>query len=836
MTSLGRTDINLDLTDDFVWPGPPYAAYRNSGETGAAQECEVEGLNGTVRACLITGMDPLGQKVYLEVPPVKKAFGVSFSQIRKVSLRQTVRPQVNFENSTGAINDLINHRPTMEFEVQMSDGTQLSGSTVGHVEDEGGVFLFPPVDNEGTLQRIFVPRTAYSSLKIGSPIGHVLVEQKLVTASQIEETARVQKKRRSRKLGDYLVHTQVVSATQLLDALDQQSRMPMVRTGEALIALGMISEEQLTLALKSQKYERNVPLGELLVKEGLVSREDLRSALARKLGYPVVDVSNFPVEEAALSRVPFALARRLNFLPLVFRNGVLAIAIENPTNHVVMKEIEYVVQAKVAPALGEPVKIMNALISAYRRSDHYADRDEIGSGLTSSSGLMEFDAAEVSQLVNSLERQHQSQVKEESEAERTIDLSDNSLVKLINTMIVDAHSKGVSDIHIETHPGNHKVRVRFRKDGVLSPYLDLPPTYRSAMISRIKVMCELDISERRLPQDGKIEFVKFSPQHKLELRVATIPTAGGLEDVVMRLLSSAKPLPMDKLNLSDANFRRLRDVVERPYGMVLCVGPTGSGKTTTLHSVLGQLNRPERKIWTAEDPVEITQPDLRQVQVNAKIGWTFAKALRSFLRADPDIIMVGEIRDQETAQMAIEASLTGHLVLSTLHTNSAPETVTRLLDMGMDPFNFGDSLLAVLAQRLIRCLCSECRISSSMSPEMLEELLDDYLHAYPADIRPDREVLRAEWGERFGTAGALQHVHAPGCPHCDGTGLAGRIGVHELMTITPELRRLIQTGSEPAKLLHEAMAHGQLHTLRQDGIEKVLAGLTSLQEVRANCN
>ena len=268
--------------------------------------------------------------------------------------------------------------------------------------------------------------------------------------------------------------------------------------------------------------------------------------------------------------------------------------------------------------------------------------------------------------------------------EKPIEQSDNSLVRLINTMIYEAHQQGVSDIHIETQPGREKVRIRFRKDGQLKPYLELPHTYRQALLARIKIMCDLDISERRRPQDGKINFARFVPSCQIELRVATIPTNNNLEDAVLRILASAKPIPLQQLGLSPYNREALEQAIQRPYGMVLCVGPTGSGKTTTLHSALAHINTPDRKIWTAEDPVEITQAGLRQVQVNPKIDWTFARALRAFLRADPDVIMVGEIRDAETAQIAVESSLTGHLVLSTLHTNSAPETVTRLLDMGMD--------------------------------------------------------------------------------------------------------------------------------------------------------
>jgi type II secretory ATPase GspE/PulE/Tfp pilus assembly ATPase PilB-like protein len=421
------------------------------------------------------------------------------------------------------------------------------------------------------------------------------------------------------------------------------------------------------------------------------------------------------------------------------------------------------------------------------------------------------------------------------DADKPIEQSDNSLVRLLNNMIIEAHTDGVSDIHIESYPGREKIRVRFRKDGQMRTYLELPSNYRSALIARVKIMCDLDIAERRKPQDGKINFAKFSAQHKLELRVATIPTNNGLEDVVMRILASAKPLPLDRLGLSANNLAWLKQAIERPYGLVLCVGPTGSGKTTTLHSALSHINVPERKIWTAEDPVEITQPGLRQVQVNPKIDWTFAKALRSFLRADPDVIMVGEIRDSETAGMAVEASLTGHLVMSTLHTNSAPETVTRLLDMGLDPFNFGDSLLAVLAQRLVRRLCSECRTSRPASGEEIDELLNDYMHAFGAEAPVSRDSVLQGWVKNNSRDGRLMWHSSPGCKICNDTGFKGRAGLHEMMVVSRELRHLIQTGARAEALQQSAVGNG-MRTLRHDGIDKVLAGVTTIEEVRATSN
>jgi type II secretory ATPase GspE/PulE/Tfp pilus assembly ATPase PilB-like protein len=623
----------------------------------------------------------------------------------------------------------------------------------------------------------------------------------------------------------------VVTAEELEQAIIEQARMPMVRIGEALIALGFINQAQLDTALSQQREDRSVPLGELLVRRGLVSRADLQTALARKMGYPLVDVTQFPPEAEALSRLPYAVAARLPALALLLRGGRLIVAVEDPSRPEVLDDIEFASQTKVVPVLARAGLLGPAIARAYERIGVATGRDAGGGD---SGARKDFEVEEAGKLLATLEQQQQPDGGERDDA--AIEQSDNSLVRLINSMIAEAQAQGVSDIHIECQPGREKVRIRFRKDGALRPYMELPHTYRSAMIARIKIMCDLDISERRKPQDGKINFAKFVPGQRLELRVATIPTANGLEDAVLRLLSSAKPIPLDGLGLSPENLAHIKAIAQRPYGMLLCVGPTGSGKTTTLHSVLGHINQPERKIWTAEDPVEITQAGIRQVQVNPKIDWTFAKALRAFLRADPDVIMVGEIRDGETAKMAVEASLTGHLVMSTLHTNSAVETVTRLLDMGMDPFNFADSLLGVLAQRLVRRLCSKCVQAREATPQQVDELMSDYLHAFgQAEHKPQADDVLAGWKKRFGKDGKLMHHWAKGCPNCDDSGLRGRAGLHELLVVSREVRRLIQTGGRPDELLRVAQGEG-LRTLRQDGIDKVWAGTTTIEEVRASSN
>jgi len=820
------------------WPTPPYASYggheNGSDEPGApGLDCLVEGSNGQVRSCRLMRLDLPSGVAHIQVPPSRTTMPLRFGMFRRISLTQPLAPlpqgpdkaSPEADSKASGADELMNHRPRLPYALELSDGTALTGTTIGHLESAAGVFLFIPLDEHDRVQRVFLPAHMVRQIRVGESIGQVLVEQHAVTPEQVERAAREQEQLRNRKSGDHLVLKEVVEPEQLLQALEEQARMPMVRIGEALTALGLITPEQLQDPLERQKNEPSVPLGELLVQSGLLSRDDLRLALARKMGYPVVDLARFPIDPEALRRVPIALARKHRVLPLLWHSGTVVVATDDPSRRGMLKELDFLLQAKVLATLANTPLGVQGINEAYARFG----LDDTQAALAAGG---EFAPTSSDKLLESLEQEASDDADPKLGA---IEQSDNSLVKLINSLIIEAHGQGASDIHIETFASKRKVRIRLRKDGRLSPFMELPPGYRNAIIGRIKVMCDLDISERRKPQDGKIDFAKFSPTHKLELRVATIPTSNGAEDVVLRLLSSAKPLPLDQLGLTPANLRQLQAAVARPHGMVLCVGPTGSGKTTTLHSLLQHINTPDRKIWTAEDPVEISNPDLRQVQINPKIDWTFAKALRAFLRADPDIIMVGEIRDAETAQMAIEASLTGHLVLSTLHTNSAPETVVRLLDMGMDPFNFADSLAAVLAQRLVRRWCKGCVRSEPADETWVDELLDDYLHVLPEALRPSKAELHAQWLHDYGQDGQLLKRHAPGCPACDQTGYKGRLGVHELLLIDGPLRRLIQRKAPSEALQEAAQIGGGLRTLRQDGILKVLQGLTSIDEVRAHC-
>lgn len=410
--------------------------------------------------------------------------------------------------------------------------------------------------------------------------------------------------------------------------------------------------------------------------------------------------------------------------------------------------------------------------------------------------------------------------EEEEELEddiASLDESSSQVVKFVDQVLITAFRQDASDIHIEPSPTTRKTTIRFRTDGVCHEYIQVPNSMAPAIVSRLKIMSELDIAEKRLPQDGKIK-LRRKGIPEFELRVSTMPTAGKFEDVVLRILTRANNYKLDEIGVRDRNLKVLKRIIQRPYGLILCVGPTGSGKTTTLHAALGHINKPGVKIWTAEDPIEITQSGLRQVQVRPKIGLDFARIMRGFLRLDPDIIMIGEMRDRETAAAAIEASLTGHLVLSTLHTNNAPETLTRLLDMGMNALNISDSFLGVLAQRLVRRLCTKCQESYNPSREEFEDIEADF----------GKKALAAA-GYTFNPR--LEFYRSLGCERCNGSGYRGRLGIHELMEGTPEIKILIKKNATSQELGKMAAKQG-METLKQDGIHKVFEGITDIREVR----
>ena len=588
---------------------------------------------------------------------------------------------------------------------------------------------------------------------------------------------------------------------------------------------------------------------DLLIAEGIISPSELalaqRSARKKKHNLEDVLVDEFQVKPGDIGRslsfffgVPYESFRQDRIRPMILLKNLKQEYVQsNGWIPIDESKEEGLIILTADPESVRSSRIVNNVFPKQGKITYKVclNRDFISTvGLFYDSGA---GAAGIGDLLTNL-----GNGEDDEDAGTTAeDLSaaqDNELVKLVNRVIIDAYNQGASDIHFEPYPDKSKVQVRLRRDGTLLPFIEIPASYRNAVAARIKIMADLDISERRVPQDGKIKFRKFGPLD-VELRVATIPTAGGMEDIVLRILASGKPMPIEKLDLSPHNLAKLKQLVSKPYGLFLVCGPTGSGKTTTLHSALSYINTPETKIWTAEDPVEITQRGLRQVQVNRKAGLNFSTMMRAFLRADPDVIMVGEMRDKETVALGIEASLTGHLVLSTLHTNNAPESIVRLLDMGMDPFNFADALLGILAQRLAKRLCA-CKQPYTPKPEEMESLLNEYCHelevtsAWQKDRDMARKGVLDEWRKNFADKEGKFTLYKPiGCDKCN-QGYRGRVGLFELLEGTAAIKKNIQEHARVVDTLATALEDG-MRTLKQDGIEKVLQGITDMQQVRSVC-
>jgi type II secretory ATPase GspE/PulE/Tfp pilus assembly ATPase PilB-like protein len=595
-----------------------------------------------------------------------------------------------------------------------------------------------------------------------------------------------------------------------------------------LLDAKLIDQEQLGKTLRQQELDRSrgihKPLGTMLVEAGSVSNQQIDHAIACWLGTGVVDATQFDFDPQAIALIKSNVAERESVVPLMLHEDVLVLLMADPQDRRLLQELRFMTQKRILSLLPAPGTLMPAIARAYARPAVPAE------SATSVNRMSSKDLA--SDLALDSDRATE-------QANDVVSESDNTLVRLINSLIEEAIALKASDIHIETRPAPANVRIRLRLDGELKLHLEVESRYRYALVARIKIMANMDISEHRKPQDGKIDFSRFGGT-KTELRVVTVPTSSGLEDVVLRLLAGSKALPISEIGLGEADLNNLREVVRKPYGLILVCGPTGSGKTTTLHSLIADINTESRKIWTAEDPIEITQEGLRQVQMNARIGWTFAAAMRTFLRADPDVIMIGEVRDEETARIAIEASLTGHLVLSTLHTNSASESIARLLEIGLDPFNFSDSLLAILAQRLVRRLCRKCVQSRPATDQEIHDLAFQYVEslqrADEKSVQMQVEIWKAAFGKPDGKGGRILYSYQKcGCEACEGRGYKGRLGIYELLLNSEEIRHHIRQRDSAGDIRFTAL-RGGMRTLRQDGLEKVLLGLTDVSEVMAASN
>lgn len=568
-----------------------------------------------------------------------------------------------------------------------------------------------------------------------------------------------------------------------------------------LVSRDLLKEEELDSAWEESR-EAKETMEAFLMRKYKISKEDIGKSFEDFFHCRFIPFNDkIPIPGDLLRNLKREYLRRELWVPLEKIDGHIHVIVDDPNNILKRDTIESLLKTKaVKYDVALPDDIIKFINAFYQSPE---------------------DESSITEILGKLDEEEGEDEGADEDGE-IITESDSVIMQLVNKIINDAYARRASDIHIEPNVGKKNVEIRYRVDGDCALYQTLPFSYRAAIISRIKIMSNLDITVKRLPQDGKIKFRRPTGDG-IELRVATIPTQGGVEDVVMRILASGagNTLPLDAMGLSKRNSEELLKILEKPYGMVLVVGPTGSGKTTTLHASLGRINKPDRKIWTAEDPVEITQYGLRQVQVQSKIGFDFAAAMRAFLRADPDVIMVGEMRDFETAKTGVEASLTGHLVFSTLHTNSAPETITRLLDMGIDPLNFADALLGILAQRLVRTLCKKCKEAYHPTAEEYEEIAESY----------DREQfakLNIPYTDGF-------MLYRPkGCDACDNTGYKGRMGIHELLVGTDEIKRLIQKHATVEEMRDVAMSQG-MTTLLQDGIQKSINGVTDFQQVRRVC-
>lgn len=559
---------------------------------------------------------------------------------------------------------------------------------------------------------------------------------------------------------------------------------------------GLISQVDLDAAVE-ESLSREMDLETILLEKYRVPRAALGVALSEFYQCPYVPYDERTViDPELLKNLSFDYLRRNAWIPLKRQGTVLDIITNDP--HDLEKGLD------IRQAF--PGTTIRFSVGLRRDIEQYL---LVATGQANGGSITEI----LGELVD------EAGIERSAEAEPgEIDENDSAIVRLTNQIIAEGYRLGVSDIHIEPYSDRKETAVRFRVDGTCFTYMRIPAVYRRAIVSRLKIMANLDIAERRKPQDGKIRY-KLAKDREIELRVATLPTAGNNEDVVLRLLTPKDIMPLEAMDFSPNVLQIVKELSERPYGIFLCVGPTGSGKTTTLHAVMRHINTDERKIWTAEDPIEITQEGLRQVQVHPKIGFTFASAMRAFLRADPDVIMIGEMRDKETADIAIEASLTGHLVMSTLHTNNAVETVTRLLDMGCDSFNFADAMLGILAMRLCKRICLHCRESYHPTQQEYDELVHGYGARY-------WEGLGVTYTEDFTL------YRGKGCDACNHTGFKGRVALHELLVGSEDLKNLIQGKARTAEILSVAMRDGMV-TLLQNGIQKVLRGVTTYRQVRA---
>ncbi|MDI1303044.1 MAG: ATPase, T2SS/T4P/T4SS family [bacterium] len=813
----------------FSWPLPPFFQLSGTSLEGHAHDCAIEMLDGRILGARLQRFEPEAGCINVEMAGHAGPQRLRLERVRAIRLSMPVSLILDTDMVNAAGADAAHAADESEVTVRFPDGTTLTGITCGLAKVNAGLFLYFPDGDTGLVVPCFIPAQQLDDVQIGLRMPDTLAQKDQGATEATDVALNQQEKLSEEKLGQLLLNGGITSPEDLQLAIRSRKRLPMMKLGDLLVDSDLITPIQLSEALKLQTVHPGKRLGDILVGMGAVTMRLVQMALSEKLGVPFVNVRDFQTDPLALDLVSAAVATQYQALPLMRVESALVVAMENPLAMDFVQKLQFLSKHTIVPVIGDPDDLRDRISKEYASlelASAIARADTSQAHPSENLRSKDVTQMKVEELTSALTREtlHPAESKDREVEEARV--MDNALVRLLNKIIIDAHTQGASDIHIESNAGKTNTLIRFRKDGDLEDYLELQPTYRNALVSRIKIMAGLDISERRHAQDGKISFGHFG-QRPIELRVAIVPTIENLEDVVLRILGGVDPLPLQALGLDARDFTELKKMVARSYGLFLVCGPTGSGKTTTLHSVLHHINKPDIKIWTAEDPVEITQPGLRQVQINSRIDWTFAAAMRAFLRADPDVIMVGEIRDAETAKIAIEASLTGHLILSTLHTNSAAESVVRLLDLGMDPFNFADALIGILSQRLARKLCQKCKQPHAATNTEISEMLDEYC----AGTSLNKPAVLAAWRKDFAPEGQFVLYEPAGCDACH-AGYKGRVGVYELLGGSDEVKQLVRSRATVPQIVR-AGCDGGMRLLRQDAIEKVLSGLLDRVSARA---
>lgn len=685
-------------------------------------------------------------------------------------------------------------------EVETLSGERLQVRAMSTPDDKSGFFAYS-IGEVMAKKWLFIYYHGIRMRHQYRPMGEILESSGFISASEMQDTLDLQSDMKKYRVGDILAEQNRVDKNDIEGAIQRPHAIagtrPVVRVGEILIAEGLVTREQVDRAISRQKSDRNQKIGTLLIEQGLVNEEQILSALSTKFRMRFLKRVDLVPDEAALRALPTDLVYRLEIFPLNIKDNTLTVVTSKPADPSIGDVLRFSTNRRIELAVATSRDIAWAIQKYVPRS-----------------------GAKLSDIISQMGEDDVSFDEAEDLAEAEYNESDSQIIQLSNKILIEAYQRKASDIHFEPGTGRKPLIIRYRVDGICHEAHRIPANYKKALISRLKILSNLDIAERRRPQSGKI-FLKFKKQ-PVEYRIEVTPTVGGNEDAVVRILSSARPMPLSEMGFSEENLARFSELLTKPYGIILCVGPTGSGKTTTLHSSLRQINTKERKIWTVEDPVEITQEGLRQVQVQPKIGFTFQEALRSFLRADPDVIMIGEMRDSETAKIAVNAALTGHLVFSTLHTNSAPETIIRLIEMKIDPLHFSDAFLGILAQRLTLRLCDRCKQAYTPSLTEYQRYVDAYGDAW------FQEDGLPEYSEN------LKLMRSVGCKQCGNSGYRGRIALHELLAGTRTIKKAIKQNPSAEDLTSIAVGEG-MRTLKMDGIQKIFQGVTDFDQVLRVC-